>query len=722
MYCKRLLQFAFLAIMTGQPGFVHSQNYQPTGDGGLGHRRVSQRFSLPQQATRPPLFVDQQHNDYTAMSPDSWGHPASRQSMSQAMPGASPTLAHPNSRRTTPIVNQPSSIGTTIALSQDNVAQPTTAPAPESRAPSQFSALTNTGVRSTGGPTDARNTSSSFAQVHSSRPDNDRQTEFQNAKFTRTQDDKEDFPDLLPGTDVDEDADDVPFPFTRRKRSEATAGSDPAVPTVPTQPTVPPLDPLTPSGQSVVVLPSDANEVILPGLDTVEPVREVQPQRSFYPVALQPMVSSVGQPMTGQYPTARSTGPVIPLQQPATQPFMQPLYAPVPVEPQNGSRQHRVGFDYPQQTAWQPPGAALLQTEPQVQRVPNWASMIQTPQTEQFSQTGQSPQQNLPTYRPDLGHRDVMPTIRNRPIRDDGKKFEHETKKRDYPPFKEIIATGKFFYNADLNALRPSFLGNTGISLDSPDFSQSEAFDFDTSYSPMVKFGFESPYGPGVELSYFNISTNSNTLSAVNDGISSVASIASVTGPGRLSRLGTDAAGETLTANHSFELETFGLNFFKELKFPISRLNGKFGFMYANVAQSLLADVRDARGNVTGGMSNTTDFRGYGPQFALEYFRPVGHTPLTLVTSFGGKGLFGRRDQFLNNDSDSVSRRFGADEFITVIDFTGGIQMKKMVADGRYWTARVGYVHQAWLGGGTAVDPQGDFGINGFAFGIGYNR
>jgi hypothetical protein len=48
--------------------------------------------------------------------------------------------------------------------------------------------------------------------------------------------------------------------------------------------------------------------------------------------------------------------------------------------------------------------------------------------------------------------------------------------------------------------------------------------------------------------------------------------------------------------------------------------------------------------------------------------------------------------------------------------------MKKMVADGRYWTAKVGYLHQAWLGGGTAVDPQGDFGINGFTFGVGYNR
>ena len=226
-------------------------------------------------------------------------------------------------------------------------------------------------------------------------------------------------------------------------------------------------------------------------------------------------------------------------------------------------------------------------------------------QTQPSAPYAQPDQQSLPNFRPDLGHRDAKPTVRKNSIFDDGEKFDHEKKKVDYPPFKEIIATGKFFYNAEVNVLRPSFLGNTGLSVDNGGFSESRPFEFANTYAPLFKFGFESRYGPGVELSYFNLTENANTLGGTNTGDGSVASIASVTGPGRFSRIGADNVGETLTADHSFELETIGINFFKELKFPISRLNGKFGFIYANVAQSFLVEVNDASGALTGELDNT---------------------------------------------------------------------------------------------------------------------
>ncbi|MFT5299662.1 MAG: hypothetical protein ACI814_000435, partial [Mariniblastus sp.] len=36
--------------------------------------------------------------------------------------------------------------------------------------------------------------------------------------------------------------------------------------------------------------------------------------------------------------------------------------------------------------------------------------------------------------------------------------------------------------------------------------------------------------------------------------------------------------------------------------------------------------------------------------------------------------------------------------------------------------ARLGFTYETWLGGGTGTDPQGDFGLRGFSFGLGYNR
>ncbi len=680
MFVSRLLLPATLVLLPWLNACSWGQNYSAMEKAYGGAVPAARRqLSLSNQATGSPTFTDQQVNEYTAMSPNSWGQQATDRNLPQRR-FPTPSGAAPNYSNTSSVFG-----GQTISSKQEIVINSSSEDS-ESEQKSvlileqepAFTPLTNTSdYRSeselsgnTGSDTPSfRNKSDEGHEGQPSLPASERYAQAQ------------DFPFDGPSSSILKNESDSLFPFTRKETVSPVAPSEAVSPT-----------------SSPIAL--DAQDVLLPSTTNSE---------------------------LGMYPQPHNLSPATPSAPIQTQPYPQQFF---PQEaPVSNERLPAVGFDYPnEQTSpagqWQHPnGGASFQENEMVapqgsgQHVPNWTSMVQPQQP-----TLQASQQVLPNFRPDLGHRAPMPTVRNRPIHDDGKKFDHEKKKVDYPPFKEIIATGKFFYNAEVNALRPSFLGNTGLSIDGAQFSESQPFEFGTTYAPQFKFGFESRYGPGVELSYFNLTENANTLSATNDGTGSVASIASVTGPGRFSRIGADNVGDTLTADHSFEMETIGLNFFKELKFPISRLNGKFGFMYANVAQSLLVEVNDAANASIGGLVNTTDFRGYGPQFALEYFRPVGHTPLTLVTSFGGKGLFGRRDQFVNNDAGIVERRFGADEFITVIDFAGGVQLKKMVADGRYWTAKVGYLHQTWLGGGTAVDPQGDFGINGFTFGVGYNR
>ena len=702
MFVSRLLLPAILVLTPWLSACSWGQNFTAMQKAyGVAGPAARQQFSLRNQATRPPMFADQQGNEYTAMSPDSWGHPATRRNIPQprfSVPSyAAPTYSTaPAYSVASPVFGQPISPSQEI-VHGNSAQQPQWAEEPElvSEQQPEFKPLTNTGDHRA--ESKLSNTADSDKPSLEINSNDDKPSKSPGDRYAQA----EDFPFDGPGASVLKNSDDVPFPFTRKEPAlpaapsellsgDSLLGGQPAVaPSVgPVLPTSPLQDP-----QSPIIL--DTQEVILPSASDSELGLYAKP-RSVQPYP--PQQSYVPQQ------SFQHQAPVLNQNQPFSQ--NQPL----------------AGLDHGNEFAvpagqWQHPGAGSYFQEGSRQQVPNWASMIQKPAVN-------TPfvQEALPNFRPDLGHRDAAPTIRNYTIRDDGKKFDHEKKKRDFPPFKEIIATGKFFYNAEVNAIRPTFLGNTGLSVDSAAFSESQPFEFATTYAPLIKFGFESPYGPGVELSYFNVTDNANTLGATSDGTGSVASIASITGPGRFTTITADAAGETLTADHSFELETFGLNFFKELKFPISRLNGKFGFLYANVAQSLLIDVSDAAGVSTDTLTNTTDFRGWGPQFALEYFRPVGHTPLTLVTQFGGKGLFGRRDQFVSNDEGAVERRFGADEFITVIDFAGGVQVKKLVADGRYWTGKVGYVHQSWLGGGTAVDPQGDFGLRGFVFSIGYNR
>ena len=189
-----------------------------------------------------------------------------------------------------------------------------------------------------------------------------------------------------------------------------------------------------------------------------------------------------------------------------------------------------------------------------------------------------------------------------------------------------------------------------------------------------------------------------------------------VDGVGRISKW------ERSGADHVLDVETLGATFFKEVKLPISRVNGKFGFQYVSITQDMQAILTDAGANPTGSLRARSDMRAYGPQLKLEYFRPVGHTKMEFLTSFGTSVLFGKRDQFVANSANGNLSRIGADEFLTIFDFFAGAQYRKMTAENRCWFARGGFTTQSWLNGGTAILPQDDFGLRGLTFSVGVNR
>ena len=329
----------------------------------------------------------------------------------------------------------------------------------------------------------------------------------------------------------------------------------------------------------------------------------------------------------------------------------------------------------------------------------------------------------LPQYDPQVGHRSPRPVQRPSayPL-DDGKKFDFETKKRDFPPFGDIIATGRFFYNPEVLWAEPQFQGNTAIATEGVNFGESISGDFDSDFHPRVRLGFESKYGPGMELTYFNINSNSEIASFTSDGVITGQTNAWVIGRNVWSRILADDAGEILSSQHSIDIDSFSVSFFKVLKFPVSRVNGNFGFQYVSIAQNLNANVVSAGGATVESLQSNTDMRAFGPRAILEYYRPIGHTPLELVTTFGGAVLFGQRDQFVTNSQTGLENRLGADEFLTIIDFLVAVQYKKTIGENRSWYSRFGFMNQTWIGGGTAAFPQGDFGLRGLTFGIGYNR
>ena len=327
----------------------------------------------------------------------------------------------------------------------------------------------------------------------------------------------------------------------------------------------------------------------------------------------------------------------------------------------------------------------------------------------------------MPSYRPDLGHRESTPSFRQNGVADYGKQFDFENKKTEYPPMSEILATGRYFGSANMLFLKGHFQGNTAISTSGGGFDVSTPFDFDYEAAPQFRLGFESKYGPGIELDYWQFDETSNVASFVSDGAVTGTTSTWMLGANQLSRLQALNTGDRIDATHTIDVESFGASFFKEVKFKISRLNGKFGFQYVSLAQSLDATLTNG-GVEIGSLNSRSDLRAYGPKFGIEYYRPVGHTKLEFLTAVGGSVMFGQRDQFVQNTATNDISRIGADEFVTAIDFMSGVQYKKMVAENRAYYARLGMTYQAWIGGGTANDAQGDLGLRGISFAVGYNR
>lgn len=324
-----------------------------------------------------------------------------------------------------------------------------------------------------------------------------------------------------------------------------------------------------------------------------------------------------------------------------------------------------------------------------------------------------------PDYRPDLGHRAPLQTTRSYGADDRGQTYEFEC--REHPSLKTILATGRFFGSATLLDMKPAFQSNTAISVEGPSVAESRAFDFDHGAAPHFRFGFESCYGPGVEFEYWQYGQTSSAASFTSNGQQTGTSSTWMLGASGWSRLIAANAGEQLASQHTLDIESFGVSFFKEMKFKVSRLTGTLGYRNTRVTQGLNS-VLSSGGAEIGSLISRSDLNAWGPEFALEYYRPIGHTRLEFLTTFGGSAMFGGRDQFVSNTATGEFDRLESDDFVTTIDFLAGVQYKKMTAENRSVYARLGLNYQTWIGGGTAVNPEGNFGLRGFSFGVGYNR
>ena len=300
--------------------------------------------------------------------------------------------------------------------------------------------------------------------------------------------------------------------------------------------------------------------------------------------------------------------------------------------------------------------------------------------------------------------------------------FELSQTKQRSPSLPEILNKGKYFGAVELLAFEPHFLGSTALTETTGTTVVARPFDFDFTYSPRLTVGFESLEGPGMELRYWNFNNRSPAIDFQSDGVTSGEAAVYLLGPERWTRISATGAGQQLDIVHELKVQSFDVRFFKDLKFKRARLNGVLGLNYATIDHRYRATLGDAGNNVLGTLLADSEFEGFGPTIGINYIRPIGHTKLELLGGVQITMLFGDRDQFVNNTSTLDFSRFNADELVTTLDSHLGVQYMHRISERRSIFARTTLETQHWIGGGTAIDPIGDFGVFGLTFGVGVNR
>lgn len=300
--------------------------------------------------------------------------------------------------------------------------------------------------------------------------------------------------------------------------------------------------------------------------------------------------------------------------------------------------------------------------------------------------------------------------------------------KSNSPGLEEIIRTGRFLSSANVSFLKPVLQGDVAFNTSGSAGQIHENFEYDYNSASQFSLGFESQAGPGINVSYWEFDGASETASWTNPDVNN--NLQTIDFGGLLGgrQISTRGEGDTVTVTDALDIQRIEASFYKDIKFKVSRMSGRFGFQWIEInrqTNALYAETFFAGGE-TITWAGADQFQGAGPTFGFDYFRPIGHTKIEFLAS-GDCGLsFGHRDKVVNvvvNETpDVVFQNGGDDEFLTNLNLFMGVQYVISRGGNRCFYLRSGLDYQAWLGADNTTASNSDFGLRGFSLTLGYNR
>ncbi len=286
----------------------------------------------------------------------------------------------------------------------------------------------------------------------------------------------------------------------------------------------------------------------------------------------------------------------------------------------------------------------------------------------------------------------------------------------DYLSFASILANGHVFGRVDFAFIEPHFQSNNLLHSTVGQTTTVEPTNFSFDVTPRYSIGFETNAGPGVEAGYWQYNEFSDLLQFTSDG-TSVASIRVRTGQPAEARELTAGPGQSLQARHHMTVNSSKFTVFKAFQAPVSRIRGSLGVRYVQIDHELFSERNDGAT-----LFNNSNFQGGGPTFHLDYQRPIGHTPLKLLGGFGLSALFGHHDQSIFESDVLTHVETATDHSLAVIDLHLGVEFNQKFARCNSIFVRGAWESEHWLNGGSAADPDSDFGLHGFVISVGLSR
>ena len=302
-----------------------------------------------------------------------------------------------------------------------------------------------------------------------------------------------------------------------------------------------------------------------------------------------------------------------------------------------------------------------------------------------------------------------------------GSGYECDTGKSNTPTLEEIFRTGRYFGSANLSFLKPVLQGDIALDASGSAGQFQDNFEYDYSSASQFRFGFESQAGPGARVSYWEFdgaSDTSNWTSADASLGETIVDLGGVLGGRQFSAVGLN---DTVTVADALDVQSIEASFFKDIKFKVSRMGGRFGFQWVEVKRQTNAFLTDVSGS-TVSWEGEDRFQGVGPTFGFDYFRPIGHTKIEFLATGDFGLIFGHRDKVVKDTSGFVFQNIGDDEFLTNLNLFMGAQYVISRGGNRSFYLRTGLDYQAWLGMNHTTASNSNLGLRGFSLTFGYNR